>query len=158
MAARARACLLAAAAVSLLIPAASAQSGSGDSDCTSALVSLSPCMDYISGNGTAAPSSSCCSQLRTVVQSKPQCLCSALGSGASSSLSGVTIDRERALGLPKACNVQTPPVSDCSKGSGGSGGGSKATPSLPSGGAKLGSSAGLVLGLTVVAVSAVFAA
>ncbi|GJM96281.1 hypothetical protein PR202_ga13102 [Eleusine coracana subsp. coracana] len=159
MAARARACLLAAAAVSLLIAAASAQFGSGDSDCTSALVSLSPCMDYISGNGTAAPSSSCCSQLRTVVQSKPQCLCSALGSGASSSPSAASQSTGSARSaFPKACNVQTPPVSDCSKGSGGSGGGSKATPSLPSGGAKLGSSAGLVLGLTVVAVSAVFAA
>jgi hypothetical protein len=115
MAARARSSLLAAAAiVSLLLAAASAQSG--DSDCTSALVSLSPCMDYISGNGTEAPSSSCCSQLRTVVQTKPQCLCSALGSDSSSSLGGVTVDRERALGLPKACNVQTPPVSECSKG------------------------------------------
>jgi hypothetical protein len=116
MAARARAApfwLLAAAAVALLAAAASAQSGSDD--CTSALVSLSPCMDYISGNDTSAPSASCCSQLKSVVQSKPQCLCAALGSdGASSSLGGVTIDRSRALGLPAACNVQTPPASQCS--------------------------------------------
>jgi hypothetical protein len=104
-------------AVALLVAAASAQSGSGGSssdDCTSALVSLSPCMDYISGNGTSAPSASCCSQLKSVVQSEPQCLCAALGSdGASSSLGGVTIDRSRALALPAACNVQTPPASQC---------------------------------------------
>ncbi|NP_001149893.1 lipid transfer protein precursor [Zea mays] len=160
MAARARAAapfwLLAAAAVTLLVAAASAQSGGSSSDdCTSALVSLSPCMGYISGNGTSAPSASCCSQLKAVVQSKPQCLCAALGSDASSSLGGVTIDRSRALGLPAACNVQTPPVSQCNNGS--SGGGSKATPFLPSGGASLGGPAALVLGLAAAAVYAVAA-
>ena len=109
MAARAAPFWLLAAA---LVAAASAQSsGSGGGDCTSALVSLSPCMDYISGNGTSAPSASCCSQLKAVVQSKPQCLCAAL-SGDSSSL-GVTIDKKRALELPKACNVDTPPASKC---------------------------------------------
>ncbi|CAN6298170.1 unnamed protein product [Urochloa humidicola] len=158
MAARARACLLAAAALSLLLAAASAQSsgGSGGSDCTSALVSLSPCMDYISGNGSSTPSASCCSQLKSVVQSKPQCLCAAIGGGSSSSLGGVTIDRDRALGLPAACNVQTPPASQCNAGS--SGGGSKATPSLPSGASALRLPAGLVLGLAVAAVYVVSAA
>ncbi|XP_066326223.1 non-specific lipid transfer protein GPI-anchored 5-like [Miscanthus floridulus] len=157
MAARAPFWLLAAAAVALLVAAASAQSGGSSSDdCTSALVSLSPCMDYISGNGTSAPSASCCSQLKSVVQSKPQCLCAALGSdGASTSLGGVTIDRSRALALPAACNVQTPPASQCN---GSSGGGSKATPSLPSGGASLRGPAGLVLGLAAAAVYAVAAA
>ena len=101
-----------------LVAAASAQSSGsgGGGDCTSALVSLSPCMDYISGNGTSAPSASCCSQLKAVVQSKPQCLCAAIGGGASSSLGGVEIDRSRALGLPAACNVQTPPASRCNAG------------------------------------------
>ena len=108
--------LLAAAAASLLFAAASAQSGGGG-DCTSALVSLSPCMDYISGNGTSAPSASCCSQLKSVVQSKPDCLCAAIG-GDASSVGGVTIDRSRALGLPAACNVTTPPVSQCNNGEG----------------------------------------
>ncbi|CAL4918523.1 unnamed protein product [Urochloa decumbens] len=144
-----------------LVAAASAQSsgGSGGSDCTSALVSLSPCMDYISGNGSSTPSSSCCSQLKSVVQSKPQCLCAVIGGGgASTSLGGVTIDRDRTLGLPAACNVQTPPASQCNAGSS-SGGGSKATPPLPSGAAAaLRGPAGLVLGLAVAAVYAVSAA
>ena len=115
MAARAAPFWLLAAA---LVAAASAQSSGsgGGGDCTSALVSLSPCMDYISGNGTSAPSASCCSQLKAVVQSKPQCLCAAIGGGASSSLGGVEIDRSRALGLPAACNVQTPPASRCNAG------------------------------------------
>ncbi|CAN6309745.1 unnamed protein product [Urochloa humidicola] len=158
MAAGARAAAFFLLAAVLFVAAAAQSSGDGGSDCTSALVSLSPCMDYISGNGSSTPSGSCCSQLKTVVQSKPQCLCAAIGGGSSSSLGGVTIDRDRALGLPAACNVQTPPASQCNAGSSGSGGGSKATPSLPSGAAALRLPAGLVLGLAVAAVYVVSAA
>ncbi|CAM0876803.1 unnamed protein product [Alopecurus aequalis] len=101
--------LLAAAVVALLLVSASAQSG-----CTVALIGLYPCMNYISGNKTA-PSKSCCSQLASVVQSQPECLCSALG---GDSVGGMTINKTRALELPKACNVQTPPASKCNDASG----------------------------------------
>ncbi|KAF7061430.1 hypothetical protein CFC21_068127 [Triticum aestivum] len=47
--------LAAAVALTLLVSSASAQSG-----CTTALVGLYPCMNYISGNDTA-PTKSCCS-------------------------------------------------------------------------------------------------
>lgn len=91
-----------------------AQSAGG---CTTALISLSPCLSYITGSGssssfTTTPSSSCCSRLASVVQSQPQCLCSALNDAAAASL-GVTINQTRALALPAACNVQTPPPSRC---------------------------------------------
>lgn len=109
MAARARACLLALAAISLLVASASAQSG--DSDCTSALVSLSPCMDYISGNGTEKPSSSCCSQLGTVVKSKPQCLCAALGSDSSSSAASPSTGSGRSASPRRATSRPRPSVS-----------------------------------------------
>jgi hypothetical protein len=99
--------VLAAAVAALLVVSASAQSG-----CTTALIGLYPCMNYISGNDTA-PTKSCCSQLSSVVQSQPQCLCSALG---SDSVGGMTINKTRALELPKACNVQTPPASKCNGG------------------------------------------
>ncbi|KAL0435712.1 UNVERIFIED_CONTAM: hypothetical protein Sradi_0279100 [Sesamum radiatum] len=84
---------------------ATAQSG-----CTMALVSLSPCLNYVTGN-SSAPTSSCCTRLSSVVQSQPQCLC-ALLKGGSSSL-GIAINQSLALALPGACNVQTPPVSQC---------------------------------------------
>ncbi|CAI0407593.1 unnamed protein product [Linum tenue] len=84
-----------------------AQSSSG---CTTALIGLSPCLNYISGN-TSRPSSSCCSQLGSVVSSQPQCLCQLVNGGGSSL--GITINQTRALGLPSACRVQTPPVSRC---------------------------------------------
>ncbi|CAN1233208.1 Non-specific lipid transfer protein GPI-anchored 5 [Linum perenne] len=62
---------------------ATAQSG-----CTSALMSLSPCLNY------------------------PQCLCQLVNGGGSSL--GITINQTRALGLPSACKVNTPSASRCS--------------------------------------------
>ncbi|KAI3743124.1 hypothetical protein L1987_60827 [Smallanthus sonchifolius] len=80
------------------------------SGCTSVLISMSPCLNYISGN-TSTPSSGCCTQLASVVRSQPQCLCQVLNGGGSSL--GLNINQTQALELPKACNVQTPPTSQC---------------------------------------------
>jgi hypothetical protein len=108
---------LAAAAGLLLVLAAaggaSAQSPpSPTSGCTSVLVSLSPCLNYISGNESAAPAA-CCAQLGKVAGSNPQCLCVALG--ADTAALGLSVNRTRALGLPGDCKVRTPPISDCKK-------------------------------------------
>ncbi|PWA90973.1 plant lipid transfer protein/Par allergen [Artemisia annua] len=84
------------------------------SGCTNVLISLSPCLNYITGN-TTTPSSSCCSQLSSVVNSQPQCLCQVLNGGGSSL--GININQTQALALPSACNVQTPPTSQCNAGS-----------------------------------------
>ncbi|KAF5727056.1 Bifunctional inhibitor/lipid-transfer protein/seed storage 2S albumin superfamily protein [Tripterygium wilfordii] len=91
--------------VSILSHGAMAQSG-----CTTALIGLAPCLNYVTGN-SSTPSSSCCSQLTNVVQSQPQCLCTLVNGGGSSI--GVSINQTLALSLPSACNVQTPPVSQC---------------------------------------------
>ncbi|TVU41695.1 hypothetical protein EJB05_15238, partial [Eragrostis curvula] len=56
---------------------------SPSSSCTSVLMSLSPCLNYISGNETTPPAS-CCTQLGKVVQSDPQCLCVALNADPAS--------------------------------------------------------------------------
>ncbi|XP_015891523.3 non-specific lipid transfer protein GPI-anchored 5-like isoform X2 [Ziziphus jujuba] len=80
--------------------------------CTRVMISLSPCLNYVTGNSSnTPPSSSCCSQLANIVQSQPQCLCSVLNGGGSSL--GVTINQTQALSLPSACNVQTPPARHC---------------------------------------------
>ncbi|XP_074576442.1 non-specific lipid transfer protein GPI-anchored 15-like [Curcuma longa] len=97
--------------VGFVLGRASAQSG-----CTSAIISMAPCLGYVTGNATA-PSSSCCSQLASVLQSQPECLCSMLNGGAASL--GVTVNQTRALAIPAACNVQTPPVSACDAVNGG---------------------------------------
>ncbi|XWS36322.1 hypothetical protein CRYUN_Cryun20dG0075200 [Craigia yunnanensis] len=94
--------------------------GANAQSCTTALTSLAPCLNYITGN-SSSPASTCCSQLKSVVQSSPQCLCSALNSGASL---GITINQTLALQLPGACQVQTPSISQCN-------GGTSGTPSTP---------------------------
>ncbi|RCV41367.1 hypothetical protein SETIT_9G130000v2 [Setaria italica] len=95
--ARAAPLWLLAAAASLLVVAAAATGRPGASGCTSALVSLSPCVDYMSGIGSEATAlGRCCSQLRSVARSRPRCLCAAL-----------RVDRTRTLSLPSACSIQT---------------------------------------------------
>ncbi|KAJ9188103.1 hypothetical protein P3X46_003495 [Hevea brasiliensis] len=94
----------------MLLHGATAQSG-----CTTVLMGLAPCLNYVTGN-SSTPSSSCCSQLATIVQSQPQCLCALLNGGGSSV--GVNINQTLALSLPGACNVQTPPASRCSAANG----------------------------------------
>ncbi|XP_076944378.1 non-specific lipid transfer protein GPI-anchored 15-like [Bidens hawaiensis] len=79
--------------------------------CTNALMGMSSCLSFITGN-SSTPSSSCCSQLGNVVQSQPQCLCQVLN-GAGIAL-GMNINRTLALTLlNRACNVQTPSVNQC---------------------------------------------
>lgn len=79
-------------------------------DCTNVIISMSPCLNYIQGNSTS-PSSGCCTQLASVVRSQPQCLCQVLNGGGANL--GLSINQTQALELPKACNVQTPPVNQC---------------------------------------------
>lgn len=92
--------------VTVLFEKAAAQSNS----CGNALVSLSPCLTYITGNSTT-PSSSCCQQLRTVIQAEPQCLCMVINGGGAGM--GINVNQTQALALPGACNLQTPPLSQC---------------------------------------------
>ncbi|XP_061376180.1 non-specific lipid transfer protein GPI-anchored 5-like [Gastrolobium bilobum] len=80
------------------------------SSCTSVLLNLSPCLNYITGN-SSTPSSGCCSQLASVVRSQPLCLCQVLNGGGSSL--GMNINQTQAMALPGACNVQTPPTTRC---------------------------------------------
>ncbi|XP_004247575.2 non-specific lipid transfer protein GPI-anchored 5 [Solanum lycopersicum] len=79
-------------------------------DCTNVLISMSPCLNYITGN-SSVPTSGCCTQLATVVNNNPSCLCQVLNGGASNL--GLNINQTQALALPTACNVQTPPLSQC---------------------------------------------
>ncbi|KAK1387826.1 non-specific lipid-transfer protein-like protein [Heracleum sosnowskyi] len=99
-------------------------------DCTNTLISMSPCLSYITGNASK-PDSGCCTQLSSVVKSKPECLCQVLNGGGSSL--GIDVNQTQAQALPAVCNVQTPPLSTCNSGSpaGPAGTPTKGTPSGP---------------------------
>lgn len=78
-------------------------------ECRTAVVSLSPCLNYVSGN-VSAPAHPCCAQLATVVKSHLLCLCSLVHGEMPS---GYKVNETLVLGLPVACNIQTPPASRC---------------------------------------------
>lgn len=106
--------LFMAAAAMVVVMWGGGAAAQSSSSCTSVLISMSPCLNYITGN-SSTPSPSCCKQLASVVQSQPQCLCTVLNGGGSSM--GINVNQTQALALPDACNVQTPPVSRCIGGS-----------------------------------------
>lgn len=97
-------------ALVLVLVAITCGGAMAQSSCTNTLMSLAPCLNYITGN-SSSPSSSCCSQLGNVVQTSPLCLCSLLNNSGASL--GITVNRTLALSLPGACKVQTPSINQC---------------------------------------------
>uniref|UniRef100_A0A0E0K9Y5 Bifunctional inhibitor/plant lipid transfer protein/seed storage helical domain-containing protein n=1 Tax=Oryza punctata TaxID=4537 RepID=A0A0E0K9Y5_ORYPU len=80
-------------------------------DCTDALLSLAGCLSYVQeGSTVAKPDASCCSGLKGVVKKEVACLCQAF---QGSQNFGVTLNMTKALQLPAACKVKTPPFSKC---------------------------------------------
>lgn len=66
---------------------------------TACLNQLVPCLQCI--NSTRTPSSSCCTLLRSLIDSDPGCLCSLLGSITLTKQAGVNVNQ--AIQLPKRC-------------------------------------------------------
>ncbi|XP_019168084.1 PREDICTED: non-specific lipid-transfer protein-like protein At2g13820 [Ipomoea nil] len=116
--------------VALFWAGAAAQSSD---DCTNVIISMSPCLNYITGN-SSLPTAGCCTQLGTVVKNKPECLCQVLNGGASNL--GLNINQTQALALPTACKIQTPSATTCktTSPSGGSPTGTSGSPNTGSGG------------------------
>ncbi|XP_006658324.1 non-specific lipid transfer protein GPI-anchored 5-like [Oryza brachyantha] len=83
---------------------------SQNNGCSSVMMTLSPCLDYISGK-SLLPEFTCCTTLAGVVQSDPRCLCMVLDGSAASF--GIAINHTRAMELPGTCKVQAPPIGQC---------------------------------------------
>ncbi|CAM0871776.1 unnamed protein product [Alopecurus aequalis] len=80
-------------------------------DCSDALISLVGCLSYVQeGSTVVTPEASCCSGLKDVVKKEVACLCQAFQGGQDY---GVALNMTRALQLPAACKVKTPPFSKC---------------------------------------------
>ncbi|KAK4763568.1 hypothetical protein SAY87_013006 [Trapa incisa] len=81
-------------------------------DCSTILFSLADCLSYVqTGSNQTKPEKPCCPELVNLVTNSSVCLCKLLGDPKST---GFDIDVNRALKLPSACDVSTPPVSLCS--------------------------------------------
>ncbi|KAK1652386.1 hypothetical protein QYE76_070191 [Lolium multiflorum] len=79
-------------------------------DCSDALISLVGCLSYVQeGSTVATPEKTCCSGLKDVVKKEVACLCQAFQGGQDY---GVALNMTKALQLPAACKVKTPPFSN----------------------------------------------
>ncbi|KAG8062022.1 hypothetical protein GUJ93_ZPchr0003g17503 [Zizania palustris] len=74
--------------------------------CPAAPISLSPCIGYVFGVGSATLSS-CCAQLQTFLQSQGPCLCAASKLAAAGPI-GVFLGQAQAM-LPNVCNLPSNP-------------------------------------------------
>ncbi|CAH8389784.1 unnamed protein product [Eruca vesicaria subsp. sativa] len=80
-------------------------------DCSSLILNMADCLSFVtSGSTVEKPEGTCCSGLKTVVRSGPECLCEAFKNSASL---GVTLDLSKAASLPSACKVAAPPSARC---------------------------------------------
>ncbi|XP_044462656.1 non-specific lipid transfer protein GPI-anchored 31-like [Mangifera indica] len=80
-------------------------------DCSSLIVNMVDCLSFVSAGSTETkPAATCCSGLKKVLKTDAECLCEAFKSSASL---GVTLNVTKALTLPDACKVSTPPASKC---------------------------------------------
>ncbi|KAI3409513.1 AAI domain-containing protein [Psidium guajava] len=80
-------------------------------DCFNTLLNLSDCLTYVeSRSNVTAPDEKCCPELAGMVESSPACLCELIGKSNSF---GIDINVSRALKLPSACDVVTPPMRLC---------------------------------------------
>ncbi|CAN6301964.1 unnamed protein product [Urochloa humidicola] len=110
MAILALAALLATAAVRV-DGATAAAAPAPAADCNDALMSLAGCLSYVQeGSTVSTPDPSCCSGLKDVVRNEVACLCQVLQGGQNL---GISFNMTKALQLPAACKVKTPPVSKC---------------------------------------------
>lgn len=80
-------------------------------DCFNAVLNMSDCLTYVeTGSNITVPDKACCPELAGMVDSSPVCLCELIGKGGSF---GIDVDVNRALKLPAACDVVTPPTNLC---------------------------------------------
>ncbi|XP_019704487.1 non-specific lipid transfer protein GPI-anchored 31 isoform X2 [Elaeis guineensis] len=80
-------------------------------DCTPALLSLADCLTFVEqGSNVTKPQGHCCSGFKKVVKKEVACLCEAF---KGSSNFGISLNITKALTLPSACGVSTPPFSKC---------------------------------------------
>ncbi|XP_061363288.1 non-specific lipid transfer protein GPI-anchored 31-like [Gastrolobium bilobum] len=80
-------------------------------DCTSMVMNMADCLSFVSNDSTATkPEGTCCSGLKTLLETSTDCLCEAF---KSSSTFGVILNVTKALTLPAACKLSDPSLAKC---------------------------------------------
>ncbi|KAL7227759.1 hypothetical protein ACSBR1_022605 [Camellia fascicularis] len=92
----------------------SAPAPSPSADCSTLILNLADCLTYVIGGSTVkTPEGTCCTGLKTVLKTDPECLCEGF---KNSGQLGVTLNITKALALPSACHVSAPSLSNCGQG------------------------------------------
>ncbi|CAL9229710.1 unnamed protein product [Arabidopsis halleri] len=79
-------------------------------DCTPVVFTLLPCLAYITVGSTAdTPTAQCCSNLKNILDTKPECLCD----GLKNPPMGIKLNVTKSTTLPVACKLNAPPASAC---------------------------------------------
>ncbi|TKY71445.1 Non-specific lipid-transfer protein [Spatholobus suberectus] len=97
-------------------PAASSHHGHAHApapsvDCKSLVLTLADCLSFVSNGSTVTkPEGSCCSSLKSVLKTAPNCLCLVFNSSAQL---GLALNVTKALTLPAACKLSAPSFSNC---------------------------------------------
>jgi len=82
-------------------------------DCSSLILNMADCLSFVtSGSTVVKPEGTCCSGLKTVVRTGPECLCEAFKNSGSL---GLTLDLSKAASLPSVCKVAAPPSARCGR-------------------------------------------
>ncbi|CAN4091300.1 unnamed protein product [Withania somnifera] len=82
-------------------------SGQISTACSSAMLrSFSPCINFMSNNGSGSPTSACCQSLKELMASGKDCLCLIVTGNVPFKVP----NRNVAISLPKACNKDGVPI------------------------------------------------
>ncbi|KAL0728396.1 hypothetical protein Bca4012_024489 [Brassica carinata] len=81
-------------------------------DCSTVILTMTKCLPFVtSGSQVEKPETACCSSLKTVLDTKAECLCEGLKSSAAM---GISLNVTKAATLPAACKLNNaPPMSAC---------------------------------------------
>ncbi|KAJ0233891.1 Non-specific lipid transfer protein GPI-anchored 29 [Hirschfeldia incana] len=81
-------------------------------ECSTVFLTLSKCLPFVMiGSQVEKPETACCSNLKTVLDTKAECLCEGLKSSAAM---GINLNVTKAETLPAACKLlNAPPMSAC---------------------------------------------
>lgn len=80
-------------------------------ECQDKLISLSPCLPFVSGDSKKAPTPQCCTQLRNGINKTRRCLCVLVKDRNEPGL-GFKVNATLALILPSVCHAPSN-ASDC---------------------------------------------
>ncbi|KAF8052974.1 hypothetical protein N665_1482s0005 [Sinapis alba] len=80
-------------------------------DCTAVILTMTKCLPFVTiGSQVEKPETACCSGLKTVLDTKAECLCEGLKSSVAM---GINLNVTKAATLPSACKLNAPPMSSC---------------------------------------------